>query len=88
VVPADTATPPEQQQALPEWQRGGDLEEALEPGLGDQVDTDTDGDGSLDSYDNCPCSHNPYQKDFDYDGKGMCVILLQGTIMLLILDQI
>ena len=32
--------------------------------------SDTDGDGFIDKEDNCPTVRNPYQTDFDGDGRG------------------
>jgi hypothetical protein len=31
---------------------------------------DSDGDGVPDRIDNCPCTYNPNQEDFDFDGLG------------------
>lgn len=39
-------------------------------GIGDISDTDRDGDGVINSSDNCPSVYNPQQKDWDKDGQG------------------
>jgi hypothetical protein len=42
---------------------------AIEYGLS-YLEVDTDSDGLLDEYDNCPEDYNPYQADIDGDGDG------------------
>ena len=44
--------------------------DADEDGLADCVDDDVDGDGFVDSEDNCPVEPNPGQEDLDQDGVG------------------
>ena len=46
---------------------GGDFDD---DGVNDCEDSDADGDGVLDSFDNCLMLDNPYQVDMDNDGHG------------------
>ena len=38
--------------------------------IGDECDSDRDGDGLLNNADNCPSLYNPSQEDADRDGRG------------------
>ena len=39
-------------------------------GIGDECDSDRDGDGVLNTQDNCHLHHNPHQSDRDGDFRG------------------